>query len=78
MPAFVYWTAEYLRGPVAAANPQDRVVIFSDADEAMESKQAVSTALLAVIAQLRCATPAERCGINPEQHPSLRKVTQTH
>lgn len=112
IPAFAYSTAEYLHGPIAAASPQDRVVIFSGADEPMESKQAVTTALLArgvpficlgcdqtheaqlplpfpgarwartallaFIAQLTCASLAERSGINPDEHPSLRKVTQTH
>ncbi|MBU3900964.1 MAG: SIS domain-containing protein [Gammaproteobacteria bacterium] len=112
IPAFAYSTAEYLHGPIAAASPQDRVVIFSGADEPMASKQAVTiallargvpflclgcdqtpeaqlplpfpqarwarTALLAYIAQLTCAALAERYGIDPDQHPSLRKVTQTH
>lgn len=112
VPSFAYSTAEYFHGPIAAADPQDRVVIFSGADEPMESKQAVTTALLArgvpflclgcdktpeaqlplpfpqarwartallaYIAQLTCAALAERYGINPDQHPSLRKVTQTH
>jgi glutamine---fructose-6-phosphate transaminase (isomerizing) len=35
------------------------------------------TALLAYIAQLACADLAGRYGINPDQHPSLRKVTKT-
>ncbi|MGV8899156.1 MAG: hypothetical protein ACOH2B_07940 [Burkholderiaceae bacterium] len=35
------------------------------------------TALLAYIAQLTCAELAKRYGINPDQHPSLRKVTRT-
>lgn len=35
------------------------------------------TAVLAYVAQLACATLAERQGINPDEHPSLRKVTQT-
>lgn len=112
VPAFGFSTAEYLHGPIAAASPADRVVIFSGADEPMESKQAVTaallaravpfvclgsnqrpeaqlplpfpqarwarTALLAYIAQLSCATLAERCGINPDVHPALHKVTQTH
>lgn len=112
IPAFAYSTAEYLHGPIAAASPADRVVIFSGADEPMESKQAVTiallargvpflclgcdqmpeaqlplpfpqarwarTAILAYIAQLTCAALAGRYGINPDQHPSLRKVTQTH
>lgn len=112
IPAFGYSTAEYLHGPIAAASPADRVVIFSGADEPMASKQAVSaallaravpficlgcnhlpeaqlalpfpqarwarTALLAYIAQLTCATLAERSGINPDVHPALHKVTQTH
>lgn len=110
--AFGYSTAEYLHGPIAAASQADRVVIFSGADEPMESKQAVTaallahavpficlgcnqhresqlplpfpqarwarTALLAYIAQLTCATLAERSGINPDVHPALHKVTQTH
>jgi glucosamine--fructose-6-phosphate aminotransferase (isomerizing) len=112
IPAFGYSTAEYLHGPIAAANPADRVVIFSGADEPMASKQAVTaallaravpficlgcnqlpeaqlalpfpqarwarTALLAYVAQLSCATLAERSGINPDVHPALHKVTQTH
>jgi glucosamine--fructose-6-phosphate aminotransferase (isomerizing) len=36
------------------------------------------TAVLAYLAQLTCATLAERYGINPDEHPSLRKVTLTH
>lgn len=113
IPAFAYSMAEYLHGPIAAASPEDRLVLFSDADEPMESRQAVTTvllargvpflcvgcdrtppeaqlplpfpdahwartALLAYIAQLTCAELAERYGINPDEHPSLRKVTQTH
>lgn len=112
LPASGYSTAEYLHGPIAAASSDDRVVIFSGADEPMESKQAVTTALLArgvpyiclgcnqtaeaqlplplpdarwartavlaYIAQLTCAELAGRYGINPDEHPSLRKVTQTH
>lgn len=112
VPAFGFSTAEYLHGPIAAASPADRVVIFSGADEPMASKQAVTaallaravpficlggnqrpeaqlplpfpqarwarTALLAYIAQLACATLAERSGINPDVHPALHKVTQTH
>jgi glucosamine--fructose-6-phosphate aminotransferase (isomerizing) len=35
------------------------------------------TALLAHIAQLTCAELAVRYGIDPDQHPSLRKVTKT-
>lgn len=35
------------------------------------------TAILAYLAQLSCATLAERQGINPDEHPSLRKVTLT-
>ncbi len=35
------------------------------------------TALLAYIAQLTCAELAMRYGINPDEHPSLRKVTKT-
>ena len=112
MPSFGFSTAEYLHGPIAAASPADRVVIFSGADEPMASKQAVTaallaravpficlgskqhpesqlalpfpqarwarTALLAYIAQLACATLAEHSGINPDVHPALHKVTQTH
>lgn len=112
LPAFGYSTAEYLHGPIAAASSDDRVVLFSGADEPMESKQAVTTALLArgvpficlggdqtpeaqlplplpdarwartavlaYIAQLTCAELAGRYGTNPDEHPSLRKVTQTH
>lgn len=111
IPASGYSTAEYLHGPIAAASSEDRVVLFSGADEPMESKQAVATALLArgvpficlgsdqtpeaqlplqlpdarwartsvlaYIAQLTCAELAARYGINPDEHPSLRKVTQT-
>jgi glutamine---fructose-6-phosphate transaminase (isomerizing) len=47
IPAFGYSMAEYLHGPIAAASPVDRVVLFSGADEPMESKQAVASALLA-------------------------------
>jgi hypothetical protein len=36
------------------------------------------TVLLAYIAQLACATLAERSGLNPDAHPALHKVTQTH
>ncbi len=112
IPAFGYSTAEYLHGPIAAASSDDRVVLFSGADEPMESNQAVTTALLArgvpfislggeqtpeaqlalplpdaqwartsvlaYIAQLTCADVAGRYGVNPDAHPSLRKVTQTH
>ncbi|QJC55924.1 Glutamine--fructose-6-phosphate aminotransferase [isomerizing] [Polaromonas vacuolata] len=42
-----YSSAEFLHGPIAMFHPQDRVVIFSDADETMASKQAVVTTLLA-------------------------------
>ena len=111
VPAFGYSMAEYLHGPIASASAQDRVLLFSGADEPMESKQAVTaallargvpflclgsdqtpdaqlplpfpqarwarTALLAYIAQLTCAELALRYGIDPDQHPSLRKVTQT-
>ena len=35
------------------------------------------TALLAYIAQLTCAELAVRYGIDPDRHPSLRKVTTT-
>ena len=35
------------------------------------------TALLAYIAQLVCTDLAQRYGINPDEHPSLRKVTET-
>lgn len=112
IPAFGYSTAEYLHGPIAAASPADRVVLFTASDEPMETKQAVTaallargvpficlgndktfdaqlplpfpearwarTAILAYIAQRTCATLAERCGINPDVHPSLRKITITH
>lgn len=111
LPANAYSTAEYLHGPIAAAGPQDRVLIFSGADEPSESRQAVTaallargvpylslgfgahpdvqiplpfpqdrwarTALLAFVAQLCCAALAHKCGINPDEHPSLRKVTLT-
>ncbi|MDD2882602.1 MAG: SIS domain-containing protein [Rhodoferax sp.] len=111
IPAFGFSTAEYLHGPIAAASPADRVVLFTASDEPMETKQAVAaallargvpficmgcnqsqdaqiplpfptarwarTALLAYIAQLTCATLAERSGIDPDTHPALRKVTQT-
>jgi glucosamine--fructose-6-phosphate aminotransferase (isomerizing) len=111
IPAFAYSTAEYLHGPIAAAGPQDRVVLFAAADEAMASQQAVTTALLAravpflclgceqtpeaqlqlpfpearwartpllaYIAQLTCVALAKQYGINPDEHPTLRKVTKT-
>lgn len=111
VPSSGYSMAEYLHGPIAAASPEDRVVLFSGADESIESKQAVTaallaravpflclgsdrtpeaqlplpfpearwarTALLAYMAQLACTDLAERYGINPDQHPSLRKVTKT-
>ncbi len=111
IPASGYSTAEYLHGPIAAASPQDRVVLFTGTDEPMESNQAVTTALLArgvpfislggehtpeaqlalplpdapwaraavlaYLAQLTCADLAEQYGVNPDEHPSLRKVTQT-
>lgn len=111
IPAFGYSMAEFLHGPIAAASPEDRVVLFSSADEPMESKQAVTaallargvpfiylgsdqtpeaqlplpfpearwacTALLAFIAQLTCSELAKRYGINPDEHPSLRKITKT-
>lgn len=111
VPAFGYSMAEYLHGPIAAAGPEDRVVLFSAADEPMQSKQAITaallargvpflclgsdqtpeaqlpiplpdarwtrTAVLAYIAQLTCAELAGRYGIDPDQHPSLRKVTKT-
>jgi glucosamine--fructose-6-phosphate aminotransferase (isomerizing) len=35
------------------------------------------TALLAFIAQLTCVALAEHYGINPDEHPALRKVTET-
>lgn len=47
VPAFGYSTAEYLHGPIAAASPADRVLLFAGADDPMESKQAVAAALLA-------------------------------
>ena len=47
IPAFGYSTAEYLHGPIAAASPADRVVLFTASDEPMETKQAVAAALLA-------------------------------
>ncbi|MCZ4312657.1 SIS domain-containing protein [Comamonadaceae bacterium G21597-S1] len=112
IPATGYSTAEYLHGPIAAASPDDRVVLFTGTDEPMESNQAVRTALLArgipfislggeqspdaqlplplpdapwartavlaYLAQLACADLAGHYGINPDAHPSLRKVTQTH
>lgn len=42
-----YSSAEFLHGPIAMFHPEDRVVIFSDTDETMASKQAVVTTLLA-------------------------------
>lgn len=111
IPASGYSTAEYLHGPIAAASPQDRIVLFTGTDEPMESNQAVTTALLArgvpfislggeqapeaqlplplpdapwartavltYLAQLTCADLAGHYGVNPDEHPSLRKVTQT-
>lgn len=47
IPATGYSTAEYLHGPIAAASAADRVVMFSGADEPMDSRQAVASALLA-------------------------------
>lgn len=47
MPAVGYSTAEFLHGPIAMFHPADRVVVFSGADEPMDSKQAVVTILLA-------------------------------
>ncbi|WP_020674829.1 SIS domain-containing protein [Geopsychrobacter electrodiphilus] len=112
IPAFAYSTAEYLHGPIAVASPQDRVVLFTAADEPMDSQEAVTTALLArsvpslclgceqtpaahlqmpfpevrwartpllaYISQLTCVALAEHYGINPDEHPALRKVTETH
>ncbi len=112
IPALGYSTAEYLHGPIAAANSDDRVVLFSGKGEPTDSKHAVTTTLLArgvpficldcdqspaaqlplplpdarwagtsvlaYIAQLTCTELAERCGINPDEHTALRKVTQTH
>lgn len=46
VPAFGYSTAECLHGPIAMFRPEDRVVLFSGADEPMASKQAVVTTLL--------------------------------
>lgn len=46
MPAFGYSTAEFLHGPIGMFHPADRVVLFSGADEPMDSKQAVVTTLL--------------------------------
>jgi glucosamine--fructose-6-phosphate aminotransferase (isomerizing) len=111
LPASAFSTAEYLHGPIAAAGPQDRVLIFSGSDEPSESRQAVAatllargvpflslgfgqhpdvqmplpfpqdrwarTALLAYISQLCCAALAQHYGVNPDEHPSLRKVTLT-
>lgn len=36
------------------------------------------TSVLAYIAQLTCAELAGRYGVNPDEHPALRKITQTH
>jgi glucosamine--fructose-6-phosphate aminotransferase (isomerizing) len=36
------------------------------------------SAVLAYLAQLTCTELAKRYGVNPDLHPSLRKVTQTH
>jgi glucosamine--fructose-6-phosphate aminotransferase (isomerizing) len=47
LPAFGYSTAEFLHGPIAMFHPNDRVVLFSGADEPMDSKQAVVATLLA-------------------------------
>lgn len=47
LPAFGYSTAEFLHGPIAMFHPTDRVVLFSGADESMDSKQAVAATLLA-------------------------------
>jgi glucosamine--fructose-6-phosphate aminotransferase (isomerizing) len=47
MPAFAYSMAEFLHGPIGMFHPADRVILFSGADEPMESKQAVVATLLA-------------------------------
>ena len=47
MPAVGYSTAEFLHGPIAMFHPSDRAVLFSGADEPMDSKQAVAATLLA-------------------------------
>jgi glucosamine--fructose-6-phosphate aminotransferase (isomerizing) len=47
MPAFAYSMAEFLHGPIGMFHRADRVVLFSGADEPMDSKQAVVTTLLA-------------------------------
>ncbi len=47
LPAVAYSTAEFLHGPIAMFHRGDRVVLFSGADEPMDSKQAVVNTLLA-------------------------------
>ena len=47
IPAFAYSAAEFMHGPIGMFHPADRVILFSGADEPMESKQAVVTTLLA-------------------------------
>lgn len=47
VPSFGYSTAEFLHGPIGMFHPSDRVVLFSGADEPMDSKQAVVAMLLA-------------------------------
>lgn len=45
--AVAYSTAEVLHGPIAMFRPEDRVLLFSGADEPMDSKRAVASTLLA-------------------------------
>jgi glucosamine--fructose-6-phosphate aminotransferase (isomerizing) len=47
LPSFGYSMAEYLHGPIAAARADDRILFFSGADEPMDSKQALTSTLLA-------------------------------
>lgn len=45
--AVAYSTAEVLHGPIAMFHPEDRVLLFSGADEPMDSKRAVASSMLA-------------------------------
>ena len=46
MPSFAYSTAEFLHGPIAAYDERDRVVVFTETDEPMDSKRTVAATLL--------------------------------
>lgn len=73
MPAVGYSTAEFLHGPIAMFHPSDRVVLFSGADEPMDSKQAVVTTLLARgVPFLTIGTDATREAALPIPFPEER------